>query len=58
MWKTGVKSTRSTLGSMLSAIASLEALNYALLIHARVIKQGLNSNVYVGSSMIHMADKC
>ncbi|KAL6311142.1 hypothetical protein AAG906_025691 [Vitis piasezkii] len=58
MWKTGVKSTRSTLGSVLSAIASLEALNYGLLVHALAIKQGLNSNVYVGSSLINMYAKC
>ncbi|CBI19966.3 hypothetical protein VitviT2T_027984 [Vitis vinifera] len=58
MWKTGVKSTRSTLGSVLSAIASLEALNYGLLVHAQAIKQGLNSNVYVGSSLINMYAKC
>ena len=58
MWRTGVKSTRSTLGSVLSAIASLAALNYGLLVHAQAIKQGLNSNVFVGSSLISMYAKC
>lgn len=58
MWKTGVKSTRSTLGSVLSAIASLEALNYGRPVHAQAIKQGLDSNVYVGSSLINMYAKC
>ncbi|KAG6671679.1 hypothetical protein I3842_16G016200 [Carya illinoinensis] len=58
MRKAGVKSTRSTLGSILSAIASLRALDYGLLVHAQAIKQGLDSNVYAGSSMINMYAKC
>ncbi|KAB1220980.1 hypothetical protein CJ030_MR3G025329 [Morella rubra] len=58
MGKAGVKSTRSTLGSVLSAIASLGILHYGLLVHAQAIKQGLDSNVYVGSSLINMYAKC
>ncbi|OMO58573.1 hypothetical protein CCACVL1_25439 [Corchorus capsularis] len=58
MRASGVKSTRSTLGSVLSAIASLAALRFGLLVHAEAIKQGLNSNVYVGSSLISMYAKC
>ncbi|EOY16621.1 Pentatricopeptide repeat superfamily protein [Theobroma cacao] len=58
MRASGVKSTRSTLGSVLSAIASLAALHFGLLVHAEAIKQGLNSNVYVGSSLISMYAKC
>ncbi|KAI4324168.1 hypothetical protein L6164_023725 [Bauhinia variegata] len=58
MRKSGVKSSRSTLGSVLSAIASLGALDYGLLVHAEAIKQGLDSNVYVGSSLINMYGKC
>lgn len=58
MRKSGVNSTRSTLGSVLSAIASLAALDFGLLVHAEAIKQGLSLNVYVGSSLINMYAKC
>ncbi|XP_022749405.1 pentatricopeptide repeat-containing protein At3g09040, mitochondrial isoform X2 [Durio zibethinus] len=58
MRASGVKSTRSTLGSVLSAVASLAALDFGLLVHAEAVKQGLNSNVYVGSSLISMYAKC
>ncbi|XP_059630563.1 pentatricopeptide repeat-containing protein At3g09040, mitochondrial [Cornus florida] len=58
MRKAGVKSTRSTLGSVLSAIASLANLDYGLQLHALATKQGLDSNVYVGSSLINMYAKC
>ncbi|XP_004292543.1 PREDICTED: pentatricopeptide repeat-containing protein At3g09040, mitochondrial [Fragaria vesca subsp. vesca] len=58
MRKGGVKPTRSTLGSLLSAISSLAALDYGLIVHAIAIKQGLESNVYVGSSLINMYAKC
>ncbi|GMJ02263.1 mitochondrial RNA editing factor 12 [Hibiscus trionum] len=58
MKASGVKSTRSTLGSVLSVIASLASLDFGLLVHGEAIKQGLNSNVYVGSSLISMYAKC
>ncbi|KAM2604617.1 hypothetical protein TB2_033505 [Malus domestica] len=58
MRKSGEKPTRSTLGSVLSAIASLAALDYGLLVHNMAVKLGLDSNVYVGSSLINMYAKC
>ncbi|XP_021833641.1 pentatricopeptide repeat-containing protein At3g09040, mitochondrial [Prunus avium] len=58
MRKAGEKPSRSTLGSVLSAIASLAALDSGLLVHAMAIKQGLDSNFYVGSSLINMYAKC
>ncbi|KAL5990551.1 hypothetical protein ACLOJK_011453 [Asimina triloba] len=58
MRATDVKSTRSTLGSVLSAIANLLALNYGQQIHSEAIKLGLDLNVYVGSSLINMYAKC
>lgn len=58
MRNAGVKSTRSTLGSVLSAIASIENLEYGLQVHAQATKQGFDSNVYVGSSLINMYAKC
>ncbi|XP_023534935.1 pentatricopeptide repeat-containing protein At3g09040, mitochondrial [Cucurbita pepo subsp. pepo] len=56
--RTGLKATRSTIGSVLSAIASLSMLNYGLMVHAQVIKEGLNDNVYVGSALVNMYAKC
>ncbi|OWM85075.1 hypothetical protein CDL15_Pgr027862 [Punica granatum] len=58
MRKSGVKPTRSTLGSVLSAIASLGALDYGSLVHAEAIKLGLTDNVYVGSSLLNLYAKC
>ncbi|KAI3418297.1 uncharacterized protein J3R85_013909 [Psidium guajava] len=58
MRKFGIKSTRSTLGSILSAIAALGATDCGLLVHAEAIKQGLSSSVYVRSSLISMYAKC
>lgn len=58
MRKAGVKSSRSTLGSVLSGISSLAALDFGLIVHAEAIKQGLYSNVYVASSLINMYAKC
>ncbi|WCJ26010.1 Pentatricopeptide repeat (PPR) superfamily protein [Euphorbia peplus] len=57
MRKANVKSTRSTLGSVLSAIGSLSAVNFGSLVHAEAIKLGLDSNVYVGSSLVSMYSK-
>ena len=54
----GVKPTRSTLGSVLSAIASLAALDEGRVVHSEVIRLGLDSSVYVGSSLINMYAKC
>ncbi|KAE8685702.1 Pentatricopeptide repeat-containing protein [Hibiscus syriacus] len=58
MRASGVNSTRFTLGSVLSVIACLASLDFGLLVHGGAIKQGLNSNVYVGSSLISMYAKC
>ncbi|XP_020235966.1 pentatricopeptide repeat-containing protein At3g09040, mitochondrial [Cajanus cajan] len=58
MSKHGVKSSRSTLASVLSAIASLASLDHGLLLHARAIKQGFESSLYVASSLINMYGKC
>ncbi|KAD3337162.1 hypothetical protein E3N88_32682 [Mikania micrantha] len=58
MTEYGIKPTRSTLGSVLSAIASTYDLECGSQIHALATKQGLFSNVYVGSSLINMYAKC
>ncbi|XP_019190426.1 PREDICTED: pentatricopeptide repeat-containing protein At3g09040, mitochondrial [Ipomoea nil] len=58
MVRAGIKPTRSTLGSVLSAMACAANLAYGLQVHALAVKQGLASNVYVGSSLINMYAKC
>ncbi|KAH7691089.1 TPR-like protein [Dioscorea alata] len=54
----GVKPTRSTLGSLLSAIANLMAIYQGQQVHCEAIRLGLDSNVFVGSSLINMYAKC
>lgn len=58
MMNAGVQPTRSTLGSVLSAVAGVANVDYGLQIHAKAMKQGLAANVYVGSSLINMYAKC
>ncbi|ONK70751.1 uncharacterized protein A4U43_C04F1150 [Asparagus officinalis] len=53
-----VKPTRSTLGSVLSAIASLMAIDYGRAVHSEAIRLCLDSSVFVGSSLINMYAKC
>ncbi|KAI3736701.1 hypothetical protein L2E82_26676 [Cichorium intybus] len=53
-----LKPTRSTLASVLSAIASTFDLDLGSQVHAHATKRGLSSNVYVGSSLINMYAKC
>lgn len=54
----GIEPTRSTLGSVLSSIANLEAPNHGRQVHSEAIRLGLDSNIYVGSSLINMYAKC
>ncbi|KAK1371245.1 Pentatricopeptide repeat-containing protein, mitochondrial [Heracleum sosnowskyi] len=58
MTNSGIKPTRSTFGSVLSAIANLSNLDYGMQVHPLATKLGLDSNVYVGSSMLNMYAKC
>lgn len=58
MRKAGIKPTRSTLGSVLSAIAGLGALDHGSIVHAEAMKLGLTDNVYVGSSLVSLYAKC
>lgn len=58
MIEAGVQPTRSTLGSVLSAVAGIANLEYGMQVHANAMKLGLDSNVYVGSSLINMYAKC
>ncbi|XP_077227696.1 pentatricopeptide repeat (PPR) superfamily protein [Tasmannia lanceolata] len=58
MRETGVKPTRSTLGSVLSVVSNLKALSQGRQVHSEAIRLGLESNVFVGSSLINMYAKC
>ncbi|KAK2433218.1 pentatricopeptide repeat-containing protein, mitochondrial [Trifolium repens] len=58
MRKNDVESSRSTLASVLSAIAGLGDLGYGLLVHGEAVKLGFESSVYVASSLINMYGKC
>ncbi|KAF6154905.1 hypothetical protein GIB67_018342 [Kingdonia uniflora] len=53
-----VKPTRSTLGSVLSAIANQNDLDQGERVHSEAIRLGLHFNVYVGSALINMYSKC
>lgn len=54
----GVRPTRSTLGSVLSAAANLMALDAGRQAHCGALRLGLDSNVFVGSSLINLYAKC
>ncbi|CAI9115631.1 OLC1v1016592C1 [Oldenlandia corymbosa var. corymbosa] len=58
MIRDGIKPTRSTLGSVLSAIAGMANINFGVQVHAKSIKLGLGANVYVGSSLVSMYGGC
>lgn len=58
MRKNGVGSSRSTLASVLSAIAGLGEFDYGLLVHGEAVKLGFESSVYVVSSLVNMYGKC
>ncbi|CAI9266661.1 unnamed protein product [Lactuca saligna] len=58
MTRFDLKPTRSTLGSVLSAIANTFDLDCGSQVHAQATKRGLSSSVYVGSALISMYAKC
>lgn len=58
MVSAGIEPTRSTLGSVLRAIAVVANLTYGLQVHSWALKRGLNSNVYAGCSLVNMYAKC
>ncbi|KAG0452721.1 hypothetical protein HPP92_025385 [Vanilla planifolia] len=54
----GVRPTRSTMGTILSATANLCFLDEGCRVHSEAIKLGLDSNVFLGTSLISMYAKC
>ncbi|KAL0324530.1 UNVERIFIED_CONTAM: Pentatricopeptide repeat-containing protein, mitochondrial [Sesamum calycinum] len=58
MIRVGIEPTRSTLGSVLRAIATVSNHSYGVQVHTWAVKRGLDSNVYAGSSLVNMYAKC
>ncbi|KAJ1271856.1 hypothetical protein BS78_06G158100 [Paspalum vaginatum] len=54
MRRHGLRPTRSTFASMLSAAANMTALDEGQQIHAAAVRLGLDANVFVGSSLINL----
>jgi len=54
----GMKPTQFTYSSILSACASLTALEYGKQVHACIMNVGLESNVFIGSALVDMYSKC
>eukprot|EP01018_Ginkgo_biloba_P025680 Gb_11081 [translate_table: standard] len=58
MQRETMKLDQFTFASVLSACASLEALDLGKQVHTHIIKFGLESNVFVGSALVDMYSKC
>ncbi|KAH9322530.1 hypothetical protein KI387_017169 [Taxus chinensis] len=58
MQRAGMKPNPFTFGSVLSACASLVNLEQGKLIHAYILKSGVESDVFVGSALVDMYAKC
>eukprot|EP01018_Ginkgo_biloba_P013990 Gb_31795 [translate_table: standard] len=56
--QSGMKPDHFTFASVLSACASSAALEHGKQVHAHIIKTGLESNVFVGSSLVDVYAKC
>ncbi|XP_051115086.1 pentatricopeptide repeat-containing protein At2g13600-like [Andrographis paniculata] len=58
MVRRGFKPNVSCYSSIISALASLEAMPAGRNVHAHVLKIGMDRNVFVGSSLIDLYSKC
>eukprot|EP01018_Ginkgo_biloba_P001792 Gb_35793 [translate_table: standard] len=58
MQKAGISPNESTITSVLTACASLAALEQGRQVHEHIIKMGFESNVFVASALITMYCKC
>lgn len=58
MQRVGMKSDQFTFGSVLSACASVEALEEGKQVHTGIIKSGFESDVFVGNALVDMYAKC
>eukprot|EP01018_Ginkgo_biloba_P002564 Gb_33718 [translate_table: standard] len=58
MQQAGVKPNAKTFASVLPACAKLAALEQGMEIHKEIIKNGFQSNVFVGNALVDMYAKC
>eukprot|EP01018_Ginkgo_biloba_P037423 Gb_09406 [translate_table: standard] len=58
MRQTSIQPDKFTFSSVLKACASLSALQEGKEIHYHIVKTGFESDVFVGSALIHMYSKC
>ncbi|TKW05409.1 hypothetical protein SEVIR_7G173600v4 [Setaria viridis] len=54
MRRRGLRPTRSTFASVLSAAANIAAFDEGQQVHAAAVRHGLDANVFVGSSLINL----
>ncbi|KAF8704131.1 hypothetical protein HU200_031622 [Digitaria exilis] len=54
MRRQGLRLTRSTFASVLSAAANMAAFDEGQQVHAAAVRHGLDANVFVGSSLINL----
>jgi pentatricopeptide repeat protein len=54
MRRHGLRPTRSTFASVLSAAANMAAFDEGQQVHAAAVRHGLDANVFVGSSLINL----
>ncbi|KAI3665791.1 hypothetical protein L6452_44425 [Arctium lappa] len=58
MLSSGLEPDEFTFGSVLKACAGLQALNYGMEIHGRIVKSGMGLEPFVGSTLVDMYCKC
>eukprot|EP01018_Ginkgo_biloba_P002453 Gb_38938 [translate_table: standard] len=58
MQQAGLNLNHFTFGSVLKACSSVSAQEHGKQVHARIIKTGFESDVYVGSAILDMYAKC
>lgn len=56
--KMGLETTHFTLSAILSACASLSAMNEGTQVHGMLVKSGFDSNFFVATSLVDMYAKC
>ncbi|RWR89261.1 pentatricopeptide repeat-containing protein [Cinnamomum micranthum f. kanehirae] len=54
----GFSPTQTTFASVIGSCAELRYLDYGILIHAKTIKIGLESDLFVGSALVNLYSKC
>ncbi|OVA03177.1 Pentatricopeptide repeat [Macleaya cordata] len=58
MLQYGFLPTQTTFANVISSCSSLQNLNYGEVIHAKTVKNGFKSDVFVGSALVDFYAKC